>query len=89
MKGQSEQMGPVLSKRQGPPFVHLRRSGRGLGPTSLESREWQTLLILGLMFSIPNFSLGGRHPFDNPPSPPPRGNQILKSEWRRLPETKW
>jgi hypothetical protein len=36
MKGQFEQMGPLLSKLESPPFAWLKRRGRGLALPSWE-----------------------------------------------------
>ena len=53
MKGQSEQMGPLLSKLWSPP--HLWRSGRGPALPAQRSTEANVL--------IPNLPLRGRCPF--------------------------
>lgn len=82
MKGQSEQMGPLLSKLLSSPFIYLRRSGRGLaGATSPESREQQKLLILRLMFTSPTYLSEGGCAFDHTnlsPLPSPKGKSDLE-----------
>jgi len=67
MKGQFEQMGPLLSKLESPAFAWLKRRGRGLALPSWEQEaslagRGLKLLILPLVLTSPTYLSGGRDP---------------------------
>jgi hypothetical protein len=67
MKGQSEQMGPLLSKLESPPFPSSERPTGGWPsqPKSRQLAEPQKLLILRLRFTSPVYLSKGRCFFDH------------------------
>lgn len=93
MKGQSEQMGPLLSKLESPPpFAGLKRRGRGLALPAWEQEanlvaEAEAVNSAAHASHLQLLSLGeGIHPFDHTILPPlPKG----RSGWRRLQQNKW